>query len=150
MRRTTVPEERIATVRPVEAHEAAGKVASIFADIKRTKSIDFVPAFWRTLAINPVQLELVWTTLKSLMHPEAVGRAARLDPKTREIIALAVSATNGCPYCINSHTAALRKEGMDEETLGEVMAIAGLFNMTNALANGYQVKPDVLPRLESS
>ena len=82
------------------------------------------------------------------MHPEAVGRVARLDPRTREIIALAVSATNGCPYCINSHTAALRKLGIDEETLGEVIAIVGLFNMTNALANGYQVEPDVRPPLD--
>ena len=64
---------------------------------------------------------------------------------TIPFIALAVSATNGCPYCINSHTAALRKLGLDEEALGEIMAIVGLFNMTNSLANGYQVEPDVLP-----
>jgi AhpD family alkylhydroperoxidase len=142
-----MPDDRIATVRPVADHEATGKVAAIFTDIKRTKQIDFVPAFWRTIATNPAQLELVWTNLKTLMHPEAVGCSTRLDPKTREIIALAVSATNGCPYCINSHTAALRKLGVDEETLGEIMAIVGLFNMTNALANGYQVEPDVRPSL---
>jgi AhpD family alkylhydroperoxidase len=135
----------IATVKPVEEHQATGLVTSIFADIKQTKNIDFVPAFWRTIATNPTQLELVWTNLKTLMHPEAVGRSTPLDPRTREIIALAVSATNGCPYCVNSHTAALRKLGMDQETLGEVMAIVGLFNMTNSLANGYQVKPDVWP-----
>ena len=82
------------------------------------------------------------------MHPEAAGRASPLDAKTREIIALAVSATNGCPYCVNSHTAALHKLGVDPETLGEVMAIVGLFNMTNALANGYQVEPDVKPPLD--
>jgi AhpD family alkylhydroperoxidase len=138
-------EARSATLRPVPEHEASGKVAEIFADIKRTKNIDFVPRFWRVIATNPVQLELVWTSLKALMHPEAVGRLARLDPTTREIIALAVSATNGCPYCINSHTAALRKLGTDPETLGEIMAIVGLFNMTNALANGYQIEPDVRP-----
>ena len=143
-----MPNNRIATVRPVEENKATGKVAAIFADIKQTKNIDFVPALWRTIATNPTQLEMVWTNLKTLMHPEAVGRTARLDPKTREIIALAVSATNGCPYCINSHTAALRKLGVDEETLGEVMAIVGLFNMTNALANGYQVEPDVRPPLD--
>ena len=102
-------DNRIATVRPVEEHEATGKVAEIFADIRRTKNINFVPRFWQVIATNPAQLELVWTSLKTLMHPEAVGRTARLDPSTREIIALAVSATNGCPYCINSHTAALRK-----------------------------------------
>ncbi len=141
-------DDRIATVRPVEEHEATGKVAAIFADIKATKNIDFVPALWRVIATNPVQLEVVWNTLKTLMHPESVGRAPRLDAKTREIIALAVSATNGCPYCVNSHTAALRKLGLDEEALGEVMAIVGLFNMTNALANGYQVEPDVRPKLD--
>ena len=143
-----MPDARIATVRPVDEHEATGKVAVIFADIKRTKGIDFVPVFCGTIAINPVQLELVWTNLKTLMHPEAVNRDVRLDAQTREIIALAVSATNGCPYCINSHTAALRKQGVDVETLGEVMALVGLFNMTNSLANGYQVEPDVKPPLE--
>ncbi len=139
--------ERIATVVPVAEHEATGKVAEIFADIRRTKGIDFVPALWRTLAVNPAQLEVVWTTLKTLMHPEAVGRTSPLAPAVREMIALAVSATNGCSYCVNSHTAALRKLGTDTETLGEVLAIAGLFNMTNALADGYQVEPDVLPPL---
>ena len=143
-----MPDDRIATIRPIEEHEATGKVAAIFADIKATKNIDFVPAFWRVIATNPVQLEQVWNTLKTLMHPESVGRAPRLDPTTREIIALAVSATNGCPYCINSHTAALRKLGLDDEALGEVMAIVGLFNMTNSLANGYQVEPDVRPRVD--
>jgi AhpD family alkylhydroperoxidase len=139
---------REATVRPVDEQEAVGKVAEIFADIKRTKNIDFVPRFWRVIATNPAQLEAVWTNLKSLMHPEAVGRSSPLDPATREIIALAVSATNGCPYCINSHTAALSKFGLDPAALGEVMAIVGLFNMTNALANGYQVEPDVKPPTE--
>ena len=74
------PETRAATVRPVDEHEATGKVAEIFADIKRTKNIDFVPRFWQVIATNPVQLEVVWTSLKSLMHPEAVGRVAAARP----------------------------------------------------------------------
>jgi AhpD family alkylhydroperoxidase len=139
---------RVATVRPVEDSEATGKVREIFDDIKRTKQIDFVPNFWRVLATNPVLLEQIWTRLKTAMHPEAAGRASRLDPRTREIIALAVSATNGCAYCVNSHTAALKKQGVDTETLGEILAIAALFNQTNALAEGYQVEPDILPPLE--
>jgi AhpD family alkylhydroperoxidase len=141
-------EAQIATVRAINESEATGRVSEIFADIKQTKNIDFVPAFWRTIATNPVQLELVWTNLKTLMHPESANRISRLDAKTRETIALAVSATNGCPYCINSHTAALRKLGMDREALGELMAIVGLFNMTNALANGYQIEPDVYASLD--
>lgn len=135
----------LATVLPVSEDQASERVAKIFADIQRTKEIDFVPNFWRTLATQPELLESVWNNLKKWMHPEATGRESCLDDKTREIIALAVSATNACPYCINSHTAALGKLGVDSEVLGEVMAIVGLFNQTNSLANGYQIQPDVLP-----
>ncbi len=141
-------EHRSATVRLVPEESATGKVAEIFADIKATKKIPFVPHFWRALATNPEHLELVWTRLKAVMHPEALGRKSRLDPLTREIIALAVSATNGCAYCINSHTAAARTLGLDVEALGEVMAVIGLFNSTNAIADGYQIEPDVLPPLD--
>ncbi len=141
-------EQRQATVKLVDESAATGKVAAVFADIKRTKSIDFVPNFWRALATHPDNLELVWTRLKALMHPESDGRTSHLDPLTREIIAVAVSATNGCSYCINSHTAAARKLGLSVEALGEVLAIVGLFNTTNALADGYQIEPDVLPPLE--
>ena len=140
-------EPRVATVRPVEEAEATGKVAEIFADIRRTKNLDRVPNLWRTLAVNETQLELVWTSLKTLMHPEAVGRVSALDARTREIIAVAVSATNGCAYCVNSHTAALQKLGLDQAALGEVLAIVGLFNQTNSLADGYQVEPDILPKM---
>ena len=143
-----MPADRIATVTPVSEEAATGKVAAIFADIKATKNITFVPNLWRVLATNPDHLELVWTRLKAIMHPEATGRTSKLDPLTREIIALAVSATNGCAYCVNSHTAAVRKLGLDAEALGEVMAVVGLFNSTNAIADGYQVEPDILPPAE--
>lgn len=139
---------RIATVRPVEEADASAPVAAVYADIKATKGIDFVPNIWRVLATNPAHLELMWTRLKAVMHPEAVGRTSKLAPVTREAIALAVSATNGCAYCVNSHTAALRKLGLDAEAVGEVLAVAALFNATNALADGYQIEPDVLPPLD--
>jgi len=138
---------RVATVTPVAEESATGKVAEIFADIRATKGIDFVPNLWRVLATNPDHLELVWGRLKAIMHPDACGRASRLSPLTREIIALAVSATNGCSYCVNSHTAALLKLGLDPQALGEVMAVVGLFNSTNAIAEGYQIEPDILPPL---
>lgn len=145
---TNAMEGRQANVRLVAEDQASDEVATIFADIKQTKGLDAVPNFWRTLASNPQLLRAVWQSLKTWMHPEACGRTSRLDPLTREIIALAVSATNGCRYCINSHTTAVRKLGLDEQSLGEVLAIVGLFNQTNALADGYQIQPDVLPPVD--
>ncbi len=115
-------------------------VAEVFADIKATKKIDFIPAIWRALATNPEHLSLCWTRLKTIMRP---GR--KIDMLTKEIIALAVSVTNSCRYCINSHTAAVMKLGLDEEGLGEVLAVVGLYNQMNKLSDAYQVEPDLLP-----
>lgn len=130
------------TVKMVEYEEATGRVKEIFDDIKTTRNIDFIPNFWKTIAHHPPTLDRVWSDLKSIMAP------GRLDTLTKEMIALAVSATNGCTYCINSHTAAAMKLGMDNDMLGELMSVVGMFNTTNKLADGYQVQPDVFPRIE--
>ena len=117
------------TVKMVEYADAAPEVRAVYDDIMKTRSIDRVPNFWRTLASHPPLLRDVWESLKAAMRP------GKLDALTKELIALAVSATNGCEYCINSHTAAARKLGADEEVLGELMAVVGVFNRTNALAD---------------
>jgi len=135
---------RPATVPLVSEEEATGKVREIYDDIKATKEIDFVPHIWQALATHPEHLELCWTRLKAIMSP------GRLDVRTKEIIALAVSVTNSCRYCINSHTRALQKLGVDQEELGEILAVVGLFNQMNKLTDGYQVQPDVLPEWPAS
>jgi AhpD family alkylhydroperoxidase len=65
-----------------------------------------------------------------------------LDSLTKEMLYLAVSATNQCGYCIASHTAAARKAGMTEAMLSELKAVVGMANETNRLASGYQVEID--------
>jgi len=120
----------------VEYGDASQEVRAIYDEIMAVKGIDFVPNFWKTLASHPPLLAEVWRSLHRAMAP------GRLDALTKEMIALAVSATNGCTYCIRSHTAAARKLGMDEAMLGELMAVVGTFNQTNRLADGYQVAVD--------
>jgi AhpD family alkylhydroperoxidase len=132
----------MATVKLVEENTTHPKVRAIFDDIKATKKIDWIPNIWRALATNPDHLELCWTRLKAIMQP------GKVDLLTKEIIALAVSVTNGCDYCINSHTAATQKLGLDTEALGEVLAVVGLFNQMNRLADAYQIEPDVLPKVD--
>jgi AhpD family alkylhydroperoxidase len=127
------------TVKLVEENCDHPVVRRVFADIKATKKIDFVPNIWRALASHPEHLELCWTRLKAIMQP------GKVDLLTKEIVALAVSATNNCRYCINSHTAATQKLGLDNEGLGEVLAVVGLFNQMNKLSDAYQVEPDILP-----
>src|SRR5256885_10208727 len=130
----------MSTVRLVDENTTDPKVKAIFADIKATKKTDRVPNIWRALATHPEHLELCWTRLKAIMQP-----GKKIDLLTKEIIALAVSATKGCAYCINSHTAAVQKLGLDNEGLAEVLAVVGLYNQMNKLADAYQVEPDVVP-----
>src|SRR5919106_803329 len=124
------------TAAMVEYDQASPDVRAVYDEIMAVKSIDFVPNFWKTLASHPPLLARVWRGLDEAMRPGA------LDALTKEMIALAVSATNGCTYCIRSHTAAARKLGMSEAMLGELMAVVGTFNQTNRLADGYRVEVD--------
>ncbi len=123
-------------VNMVEDENAEGVVREVYDDIKATRGIDFIPNFWKTIAAHPETLARTWYGLKEVMRPGA------LDPMIKEMIAVAVSATNGCEYCIRSHTAAARKAGMTDEMFGELMAVVGTFNETNRLVEGYRVEVD--------
>jgi len=130
----------MATVKLVEYADAPPAVRAVYDDIKATRKVDDVNNFWKALASHPPTLQRTWDTLKSVMAPGA------LDSLTKELIYLAVSTTNGCDYCIASHLASARKHGMSDEMLGELMAVVGMANETNRLADGYQVEIDPMYR----
>jgi AhpD family alkylhydroperoxidase len=111
-------------------------VRAVFDDIKKVRNVPDVNNFWKYLARDPVTLKRTWDSVKQVMTPGA------LDSLTKEMIYVAVSVTNGCAYCIASHTAAARKAGMTEAMFGELMAVIGMANETNRLANGYRVPID--------
>jgi len=120
----------------IEYRDATPEIRAVFDDIKRTREIKDVNNFWKYLARDPATLKRTWESIKEIMAPGA------LDARTKEMIYLAVSVTNGCGYCIASHNAAARKAGMSEAMCGELMAVVGMANETNRLANGYRVPID--------
>jgi AhpD family alkylhydroperoxidase len=122
--------------KPIEYRDAPPEVQAVYDDIKKTRNVPDVNNFWKYLARDPVTLKRTWESIKEVMAPGA------LDPLTKEMIYLAVSVSNGCGYCIASHTAAARKAGMSEAMFNEVMAVTGMANETNRLANGYRVPID--------
>jgi AhpD family alkylhydroperoxidase len=121
---------------PIEYRDASPAVRAVYDDIKRTRQIEDVNNFWKYLAHDPAGLARTWQSIKEIMAPGA------LDPLIKEMIYVAVSVTNGCGYCIASHSAAARKAGMSEAMFGELMAVVGMANETNRLANGYRVPID--------
>lgn len=126
----------MATVRLIEYEEADPAIRQVYDDIMATREIDWINNFWKALAVQPELLRRTWEGVKAVMAPRV------LDPLTKEMIYIAVSVTNGCEYCTNSHTAGARLKGMTDEMLSELIAIISMANQTNALANGLQVEVD--------
>ena len=126
----------MALVRIIEYAEASAEVKVVYDDIMKTRGVDWVNNFWKALANDPAQLARVWAQVKQVMAPGA------LDPLVKEMVYVAVSATNGCEYCTFSHTAGARKKGMSDAMFMELMAVVGLANETNRLANGLRVPVD--------
>ena len=126
----------MAHVNLIQYEQASDEVKEVFDDIKNLRKIPDVNNFWKCLANHPPTLKRTWESLKDIMAPGA------LDSMTKEMIYVAVSASNGCEYCIHSHTAAARKQGMTDEMFGELMAVVGMANETNRLVHGYQVPLD--------
>ncbi len=120
-----------------EEAEANALVKAVFDDIRATRGTDFINNIWRALAYDPAGLKRTWEHLKSVM-----AAPGALDPKTREMIYIAVSTANGCSYCVHSHTAAAKARGMTEQEHGELMQIIGLAGMTNHLVTALQVPVD--------
>ncbi|MEO3385615.1 carboxymuconolactone decarboxylase family protein [Mesorhizobium sp. CAU 1741] len=124
-------------VAPIEYEDANEDVRAVYDDIMQTRSTDWVNNFWKVLAHDPALLKSTWEDIKQVMSPGS------LDSFTKELIYIAVSATNGCEYCTYSHTAAARAKGMTDQQLMELLAVVGMANETNRLSNGLRPSVDV-------
>lgn len=126
----------MSAVEPIHYADASPEVRAVYDDIKASRQLPDVNNFWKYLAHDPKTLRRTWESIKEVMAPGA------LDPLVKEMVYVAVSVTNGCHYCIASHTAAARKAGMTTEMLGELLAVVGMANETNRLVNGWRVPVD--------
>jgi AhpD family alkylhydroperoxidase len=126
----------MATLGLVEYEDASPEVRAVYDDIMAVRKVDWINNFWKALAHDPATLKRTWQSIKEIMAPR------NLDALAKEMIYLAVSASNQCGYCIASHTAAARKAGMSDAMFAELMAVVGMANETNRLASGYQVEID--------
>ena len=129
----------MATVQYLQEQEADDRVRKIYEDIKAAFGLSFVPNLFKAMGHHPAYLEASWARVKEIMGP------GRIDRKTKEIIAVAVSATNGCEYCVNAHSAALKRLGVGDVEILEVMAVVDLFNGFNKFAEGLRIESDLKP-----
>jgi AhpD family alkylhydroperoxidase len=121
---------------PIEYKDASPEVRAVYDDIMATRKTDWVNNFWKVLAHDPASLRRIWANIKEVMGPGTI------DPLVKEMLYVAISASNGCRYCIASHSAAARAKGMTETQYSELLAIVGLANETNRLVTALDVPVD--------
>jgi len=126
----------MATLGLIEYANASAEVRAVYDDIMATRQTDWINNFWKAIANDTATLRRTWESAKQIMAPGA------LDPLVKEMLYVAVSATNQCAYCIASHTLSARKAGMSDSMFAELMAVVGMANETNRLSSGYQVEID--------
>jgi len=83
----------MASIKLIHEDEATDKVKEIYEDIKARLGIDFVPNLYKVMAAKPGYLEANWNKVKEVMIQQG-----KLDRLTKEIVAVAVSAVQGCEY----------------------------------------------------
>lgn len=120
----------------IHYEDASPEVRAVYDDIKATRNVPDVNNFWKALAIHPQVLARTWASLKEVMADGA------LDAFTKELVYIAVSATNGCDYCTTSHTAAARRRGLTDAQWGELVAVIGMANETNRIVQALRVPLD--------
>lgn len=120
----------------VEYENAGPEVKAVYDEIRAARKTDYINNYWKSLAHDPKQLRAAWDNVRQVMA------AGALDPLVKELIYVAVSATNGCAYCIASHTAQAKNKGMTPEMFVELMAVVGLANSNNKVVQGYQIEVD--------
>ena len=136
------PGEASHPMKLIEYADASPAVRAVYDDLRAIRNTEWINNFWKAIANDPVTLRRTWESIKEVMAPGV------LDPLTKQMLYIAVSATNSCTYCIASHIAAARAVGMTDEMFGELMAVVGMANETNRLASGYEVEVD--PEFKSS
>lgn len=116
--------------------ELSVEAACTFEEIRAARSDGYVGNSWRALAHDPDLLRRTWETYKETMAP------GELDPLTKELIYIAVSISNGCNYCIQSHATAARNKGLSLQGFMELVAVVGMASESNRMTTALQVPID--------
>ena len=127
----------MSTIKLSQDPESDPRVKAVFDEIRALRETDYINNLWRYLAFNPALLEEIWRGVRDIMATQTL-----LDFKTKEMIYVAVSIANSCQYCIHSHTAAAKSQGMTDEEHAELLSIVTMAGRTNHLLNGMSIPVD--------
>ena len=107
----------------VKLYHKNGDAKAKFIQENLEKKFGRIPEVFQAMGRNGDFLEA------ALQVSEAAGRG--LDPKTKELIIIAVSAINGCTYCLDAHRSAALQAGVTEDEIVAAIEVASAISLFN-------------------
>lgn len=127
----------MAVIKLKEFSEAPEKSRALYAAVQEKYGV--VPNFVKAMGDNPAFLEAI------LQMHAAVFDDGAIPPRYKNLIALAVSMTNGCNYCTSAFTAHSQAAAATDEELAETRAIVALLSAYNKYLSASAVPCDITP-----
>ena len=107
----------------VKMYQGTGDAKAAAIQEKLKANFGFLPEVFQAMGRNGEFLEA------ALKVAEVSGKG--LDPKTKELIIIAVSAVNGCKYCVDAHRAAALQAGVTDEEITSAIEVASAISLYN-------------------
>ncbi|MBI2466658.1 MAG: carboxymuconolactone decarboxylase family protein [Candidatus Rokubacteria bacterium] len=120
----------------VEPADAAPEVRAVFDDACTFYAMARPPGVLRAMANDPAFLRELWPAVRATFEPGA------LDRLTKEILALAASVTAKSDYGVDFHLREVRRLGLPEAGVLEVLQVTQMFNGFTKIADALRLAPD--------
>ncbi len=134
------PSARTPVLVLLQPADAPPQVKSVFDDIMAFYAVDRPPAVFRWMARDAGFLQGYWAATREAFTDR------KLDRLTKEILALAASLTAKSDYGVDFHLREVRRLGLSDQGLTEVIEVVQCFNTVTKIADALQLQPDFDPR----
>lgn len=121
----------------VKLYDGTGDEKAARAQDRVRRSLGALPETYQAMGRSGAFLEA------ALQLDQAAG--ANLPETTRQLIMIAVSAANGCGYCLHAHRALALKAGAGEEDVSGALEVAAMISAYNTFNKSIGLNHDVTP-----
>ena len=126
-----------AMLAPVADADAPADTRELFADIRRFYAAADVPLPFRLMAHDAGYAADVWDAAKHAFEDHCLTR------RVKEALAFAVSLTSRSPFGTRFHLGEMRRLGVGDRGVMEVLGVAQMFSSYTKIADTLQLEPDM-------
>jgi alkylhydroperoxidase family enzyme len=126
-----------ALLAPIDDRAAPPAVQALFTEIRAFFACQQIPAPFRIMANDPGYASDVWAAVKHAFEDRCLSR------RLKEALAFAVSLTSRSSFGTAFHLAEMRRLGVGERGVMEVLGVTQMFSSYTKIADTLQLEADM-------